>query len=144
MHFLSATLATLFLSILSGCHQSSSQQTTDSTTTQQPHIVGADRDAHGCIGSAGYTWSTVRNECIRTFEAGIRLSPMAGQDSTFSAFLVLAPDSLKAELFVPDSSGTVILNRQGHSLTWQAGQLEAQYAQHSWAVAAKGQLLYKQ
>lgn len=39
--------------------------------------IGADRDAHGCIGSAGYVWSQVREECIRPFEAGIRMAPAA-------------------------------------------------------------------
>ena len=35
-------------------------------------MPGSDRDAHGCIGSAGYIWSEVRQDCIRLFEQGIR------------------------------------------------------------------------
>jgi hypothetical protein len=31
-------------------------------------LPGSDRDAHGCIGSAGYVWSFPMRECIRTFE----------------------------------------------------------------------------
>jgi len=31
-------------------------------------IVGNDRDAHGCIGSAGYTWCEVKQKCLRTWE----------------------------------------------------------------------------
>jgi hypothetical protein len=31
-------------------------------------IVGGDRDIHGCIGSAGYTWSAPMKQCIRTWE----------------------------------------------------------------------------
>jgi hypothetical protein len=31
-------------------------------------MVGGDRDAHGCIGSAGYTWCAVKNKCLRPFE----------------------------------------------------------------------------
>ena len=34
-------------------------------------MPGADRDRHGCIASAGYTWSKVRKDCVRTFEEGI-------------------------------------------------------------------------
>lgn len=30
--------------------------------------VGGDRDSHGCIGSAGYTWCGQRNKCIRVWE----------------------------------------------------------------------------
>ena len=37
--------------------------------SQQKHpLVGADRDAHGCIGSAGYVWSEVYGKCIRPWE----------------------------------------------------------------------------
>ena len=33
-----------------------------------PAIVGADRDAHGCIGSAGYLWCERENSCQRPWE----------------------------------------------------------------------------
>lgn len=32
------------------------------------NIVGNDRDTHGCIGSAGYSWCEVKNKCLRTWE----------------------------------------------------------------------------
>jgi hypothetical protein len=31
-------------------------------------IVGGDRDAHGCIGSAGYSWCQATNQCERPWE----------------------------------------------------------------------------
>lgn len=31
-------------------------------------IVGGDKDIHGCIGSAGYTWCASLNQCIRSWE----------------------------------------------------------------------------
>ncbi len=31
----------------------------------QQKIVGADRDRHGCIGTAGYTWSEVKQDCVQ-------------------------------------------------------------------------------
>jgi hypothetical protein len=31
-------------------------------------MPGSDRDAHGCIGSAGYTWCGAKNKCLRTWE----------------------------------------------------------------------------
>lgn len=33
-----------------------------------PIIVGGDKDSHGCIGSAGYVWSTSSASCIRPWE----------------------------------------------------------------------------
>jgi hypothetical protein len=32
------------------------------------NLVGNDKDEHGCIGSAGYTWCELKNKCLRTWE----------------------------------------------------------------------------
>jgi hypothetical protein len=37
-------------------------------TNPLPSVVGADRDAHGCIGSAGYTWCAQQSACVRPWE----------------------------------------------------------------------------
>ena len=57
-------------------------------------LVGSDRDEHGCIGSAGYTWSYALHDCIRLWEAGIRFD--AGPEQTF---VVFSSDSTYAEVF---------------------------------------------
>jgi hypothetical protein len=31
-------------------------------------VVGGDRDAHGCIGSAGYSWCETKQKCLRAWE----------------------------------------------------------------------------
>jgi len=31
-------------------------------------MIGGDRDAHGCIGSAGYSWCGEKNKCLRVWE----------------------------------------------------------------------------
>ena len=36
-----------------------------STSTQ---IIGGDRDAHGCLGAAGYSWCAEKNKCLRVWE----------------------------------------------------------------------------
>jgi hypothetical protein len=36
--------------------------------TPSPSVVGGDRDAHGCIPSAGYSWCGVKNKCLRVWE----------------------------------------------------------------------------
>lgn len=33
-----------------------------------PPIVGGDRDEHGCIGSAGYSWCAPKQKCLRPWE----------------------------------------------------------------------------
>ncbi|MCX6765170.1 MAG: hypothetical protein NT148_01375 [Candidatus Nealsonbacteria bacterium] len=36
--------------------------------SQTPGIVGGDKDAHGCIGSAGYSWCETKQKCLRIWE----------------------------------------------------------------------------
>ena len=31
-------------------------------------LVGGDKDAHGCIGSAGYSWCEAKDKCLRVWE----------------------------------------------------------------------------
>lgn len=33
-----------------------------------PQIVGGDKDANGCIGSAGYSWCEEKQKCLRVWE----------------------------------------------------------------------------
>jgi len=44
-------------------------------------IVGNDRDAHGCIGSAGYSWCQAKQKCLRVWEESCA-SPSATPDPT--------------------------------------------------------------
>jgi len=48
----------------SAVDQSLTSASENATTT----IVGNDRDTHGCIGSAGYSWCAVKNKCLRVWE----------------------------------------------------------------------------
>ncbi|MFQ2572295.1 hypothetical protein ACK3Z8_13785 [Aeromonas caviae] len=85
------------------------------TTPREP-LVGADRDEHGCIGSAGYQWSALAGQCVRLFEQGIRLNPTdAGQ--TGSAFVLFNADQSQAELTLP-SGEQHLLTRQGAEGNW--------------------------
>ncbi len=37
-------------------------------TAAETPLVGGDKDEHGCIGSAGYTWCEPKQKCLREFE----------------------------------------------------------------------------
>jgi len=43
--------------------------------TTPNEVVGNDRDEHGCIGSAGYTWCEVKKKCLRTWEEPCSAEP---------------------------------------------------------------------
>jgi putative hemolysin len=38
------------------------------STTTSIVMPGSDKDSHGCIGSAGYTWSVSQKQCVRPWE----------------------------------------------------------------------------
>ncbi|VVB80194.1 Uncharacterised protein [uncultured archaeon] len=38
------------------------------TTPCESQVVGGDKDEHGCIGSAGYSWCEVKQKCLRSWE----------------------------------------------------------------------------
>ena len=46
------------------CPSSSDQE----AENNQQQIVGNDRDEHGCIGSAGYSWCEEKRKCLRSWE----------------------------------------------------------------------------
>jgi len=43
-------------------------QTVSEVPATSTPIVGGDKDAHGCIGSAGYTWCEIKQKCLRAWE----------------------------------------------------------------------------
>ena len=76
---------------------------------QRTQIAGSDRDAHGCIGSAGYVWSPLTGACVRVFEAGLPFEPTAmNPEQNYRVYLItsMAPNGkLKAaELYWPNES----------------------------------------
>ncbi len=72
--------------------------------------AGADKDDHGCIVSAGYTYSLLKKECIRTFEQKIQLKEIATKGNYNTAVLFNKEQS-KAEIFLKEEKTSVILNR---------------------------------
>jgi lipopolysaccharide export LptBFGC system permease protein LptF len=72
--------------------------------------AGADKDTYGCIASAGYTYSQLKKECIRTFEQKIQLKEIATKGN-FTAAVLFNKDLSKAEIFLKDEKTSIILKR---------------------------------
>jgi hypothetical protein len=60
--FLVVALA-LLPGVLGGCAEAPKN-----AARPAPPVVGADRDQHGCIGSAGYSWCARETACVRPWE----------------------------------------------------------------------------
>lgn len=110
--------------------------------------VGADRDAHGCIGSAGYTFSPLKNSCIRLWEAGITLLPAQKQDGAVMAAYAVLQDN-KGELFLPGNTTPIPLGQQyiNGQATWNAtnasGWKLTQTGPTTWQLENNGTLQYQ-
>ncbi len=68
----------MLVSALSACKEPGLPEV-EPAPNPTPVIVGGDRDAHGCIGSAGNAWCERTGRCERPWElaktAGFPLSP---------------------------------------------------------------------
>jgi len=61
--FVILLIAVLFVS---GCAKSNNIQ-----------VVGGDKDIHGCIGSAGYSWCESKQKCLRIWEEACTIEDVA-------------------------------------------------------------------
>lgn len=114
-------------------------------------MIGVSNDSHGCNAAAGYTWSEVRQNCVRPFEDGVRLNSVTDTASTSSAFVVFSADSTKAEVFLPGNTTHPVLDRR--ELPKQGGYvwnqedddtLNVRKLEGKWVIEKRGNLLYRQ
>lgn len=127
--------------LFTGCN--SSQKKKD-----ESQMVGNDKDDHGCIASAGYTWSAVQKDCIRLWEKGVRVESVA--DKAVLAYIVFAPDSLQVELFFSDDRPNEILDRRTLPAGGYAWNIEDDDTKNvrlenaGWTISQRGNLIYRQ
>jgi hypothetical protein len=48
----------------------------NSIATTTP-VIGGDKDEHGCLGPAGYSWCAVKNKCLRVWEEKCETIPVS-------------------------------------------------------------------
>ena len=107
-------------------------------------LTGADRDNHGCIPSAGTTWSQVKQVCVQPWEAGIRLNQAAQTDGAqFAAYVILSADGTQAAGVTKD--GNYVLDR---SLTpdgpqWSGKKVLLKRLPAAWELYENGTLTYR-
>ena len=142
---------TLVLSIIalafSACNNTTPQEADNTdgqpSTTEEMPMVGGDRDEHGCIGSAGYTWSALRGECIQVFEVGTRLNPedIKEEETVISAFIVSKEgDNSQVELFITGEEQNPILKQEADG-TFKNGKYT--YNAQTKELSIDGKVAYK-
>lgn len=81
------------------------------------NALGGAKDKHGCLASAGQTWSELRQTCLQIFNEGIRLNPIQlnKKEAVVSAFVLFDDKKDKVEVFLPSETPNLILTKtKGH------------------------------
>lgn len=106
--------------------------------------TGSHRDAYGCIASAGYTWSQVAGDCLRLWEAGVRLQNVQEPDATAAAYAVISADGSQVELFMPQQE-TVLMPRSftPDGPIWKKGALRLERMPEGWFLYQQDALIYQ-
>lgn len=106
--------------------------------------TGADRDAFGCIASAGYTWSRVAGDCLRLWEAGVQLTNTQKPDAALAAYVVISADGSQAELFLPKQEA-VLLSRTftPDGPVWKKGGFRLERRPEGWRLFQQDELIYQ-
>lgn len=99
---------------LTACNNSkndTSKGDNEQAKTEEATTVGSEKDEHGCITSAGETWSQLKQSCIQIFNVGQRLNPIETKEgeAVISAFVLFNDDKSEAELFLPNTKSNTIL-----------------------------------
>ncbi len=127
--------ATLFLALTIDCNAQEGGK---------PKIVGGDKDKHGCIASAGYTYSQIKATCIRLFEESIKLNEVK-HTGTYSSFavVILSGDKKKAEVFIPGKESQILVksNKKGVA-TWSSKSITLTQQEDGFELLLSGKLTY--
>lgn len=108
--------------------------------------VGGDKDVHGCKGSAGYTYSQVKKDCVRVFEQKIKLTEVKPKGSSTSmTAIIFSKDMKKAEVFLPEeNTGSLILMRLGKGKAWKNGKyILAPYKKKGYQLKKDNVVIYQ-
>ena len=60
--------------LLTGCGNGGKKEAETSERKEKEAVVGSDKDEHGCIASAGYTWSEVQKDFVLGVQSGLYAS----------------------------------------------------------------------
>lgn len=113
-------------------------------SVKNSEMTGNDRDEHGCIGSAGYTWSVVRDSCIRIFQVGIRLNPRdASLEQSLVTFVVFRTKAIgdTAEVFMPHNK-MIMLKTKPETDIWAYEDYKLTHSKGDFSLTKSDKILY--
>ncbi|SMC52941.1 hypothetical protein [Moheibacter sediminis] len=108
-------------------------------------VPGSDRDKHGCIGSAGYTYSQIKKECIQIFNEEIKLSSTGEESYSTQTCIIFNETKKKAEVFLPNEANSFVLKRKQKDgkIWWEKSGIELSEINGGYELKKDGVLIYK-
>ncbi len=133
-------LFALFILVLNSCQSSNINNGGEQDSTVS---IGGEKDEHGCLVAAGYTWSTLRQECVRAWEENISLYIInTAQSYQTAAFVYIDSVQHKAEIFVPEEKNSLILDKKDQVYT--NGKFNLSQEDHCWTLSLNDTKLYQE
>lgn len=112
-----------------------SVNTATADTTRNGPIIGGNKDEHGCLIAAGYSWSILKQDCIRQFDLKTRLKDL--QNSNFAGYLLFSEDNKQVEVFGIEFKPSIVLDIDSSDtyLSKDKKYKMAKDAQNHWLVS---------
>lgn len=103
-------------------------------------LVGGDRDEHGCIGSAGYTWCEPKEKCLRLWEEQCYASLEEELEHILAAKHERLPDETKVTITKRSADGNYVSGGVmfGAGGPGEGGMLLAARIDNVWQVVFDG------
>lgn len=134
-------LAACILLCLVGCGISNTKVI---KSTKSSLHIGGSKDKHGCYITAGYTWSSLKQACIRPFEVGI---PLASIDQSASyktaAYIIIDMVEKKAEIYVPNEQNSIMLHQNKKS-EFTNKRYALYQKDENWILSFDGKVIYQE
>ena len=95
--------------------------------------VGGETDAHGCLPSAGQSYSYLKKACVQVFDvADIKLADPANK--TLAGYGILSEDKQQVEVFASDLPENTILEVVKGGYVSKDGKVRLMKTKNSWKI----------
>ncbi|WP_274572211.1 hypothetical protein [Neisseria leonii] len=96
-------------------------------------VTGGGRDAHGCIPSAGYRWSVLKQQCIQPFDRP-DIEAADPDNDTLAVYAVLSDDKSRAEIFAAGIAENTVLESVKGGYVSRDGTIRLLRGQGGWRL----------
>lgn len=117
--------AVAFATVLTACSQSPN-------VAEEP-MIGGQQDAHGCLPSAGQSYSYLKQQCVQVFNvADIKLADP--DNDTLAVYGILSDDKQQVEVFASGLPENTILQAVKGGYVSQDGKVRLIKTKKGWKI----------